>query len=356
MTSPESENTSTSYDTSVEFASNLEPRLRNNPVFLKAQEVQYTFAAMEPLDASTSDGPSELDRFWRGNQKIAELNAEQKAEGLDKHDMVLDGKGIHIPLVTTDLARFSTSVRNGDDEYREKKSFETTMSPYAVKGKFKGFTVRFEPTNEADKYMPILCYRVSMGIANTPQASIEYFATGDVGTTSIDFENDLELDRVEDLIESLQLYAPDTVEEVKSLVASLSREKIDVENISYAAWKAKEILTFVENDKKPIAENALSDLIQHYLNKSPKYKLRTRDYLKSQDENDEETKVYISQKGSGRAFLEPVLDVTFMDEYEKTEKGARSIGQRALYLIISEPDSDEYTYVPIHRLIEFSKK
>lgn len=325
-----------------------EPQLRWNPLFLEVLSLQFEYSGRAIPKA-------EAHAFWRDNEDIARLNTLARQEKLVGEKVSLSGEGVIEPKVTMNVINDTAHIAAKEAFDAPEDSFEASINPPRIKGSFKGFDLRFKTNYEADMFIPVITYKVSTGTSRTPYASIESFASGDVGVSILEFDKDTFNETARRLLDAIKALAPEYGEELDNLAIVLAEDPLKVEHVSYAAYKSKEILEDAEQDDKQKLEDALSDLVLHYLKRTPAFKIKTPSYLVSDNERSVDSKRFISTPSSPRVFNQPVRTVTFMDQYALTERGPRRIGQRALHIVLSDDDDDALTYVPVHEMTEFSK-
>lgn len=325
-----------------------EPQLRWSPLFLEVLSLQFEYSGRAIPKA-------EAHAFWRDNEDIARLNALAKQEKLVGEKASLSGEGVIEPRVTMNVINDTAHITASGAFETKGDTLEASISPPRIKGRFKGFDLRFKTNYEADMFIPVITYKVSTGTSRTQYASIESFASGDVGVSTLEFDKDTFNETARYLLDTVKGLAPEYGQELDNLAVVLAEDPLKVEHVSYAAYKSKEILEDAEQEDKQRLEDALSDLIFHYLQRTPSFKIKTPSYLVADNERNVDSKRYISTPSSPQVFNQPVRTVTFMDQYALTERGPRRIGQRALHIVLSDDDDDTLTYVPVHEMTDFSK-
>lgn len=326
---------------------NIEVKLGFNPLFFEAMRVQEKYA-------HTKVTAEEAALFWNDNQDIKLLNHSASSEALTTEQVALTGNGILIPEVTHSIPSNTTTIRMVEPSTLDDGSLEHSLEEQLTRGRFKGFGVRFESTLEADVYTPVLTYKVDVGKKVSPQATVEGFASGDVGITSLQFDKDTFMDARDEIVKDLAMTAPFLREKIYHLASSLEHTPMDAKVLSYAAWKSNEIANEVDDDIRKSVEDMLADIVALYVKKNQTSTLKTAVYVVPEKMSDSGVRNYRLVHSVPKIFKHRVDSVMFLEKYELTERGTRSFGERTMYLVFIQEEDDFIAYVPIHELQEYS--
>lgn len=338
-------------DSEQEFSADLRPRLRQHVVFDNALDVMQNLAA-ETVERE------HLHEYWSDTSSIIrDLNKEVEQGGLVGEVVIIEGKNIEIPEVSIDLAGDVTKVTMLDDEDRAEKALQTTLNPSAIKGNFRGFCLKFKETSESNVYTPTLSYKVETGRFHTPNTEVTVYATGSVGTTNLEFESDVKLDELQGILETLYWLAPESAKTINTINVSLSGMQLDASCMRHVSYHADKITDSVRDESKKVAvEDAISDLVRHYIDMSSTYVLQSPVYVKSQSAVKQNEKALITSNANHAVFHKKIKDIVFMNFLDYTRNGIKVQEERSLHFVVGDVNGTDYLYVPLQNLSDFRQK
>ncbi len=325
-------------------------RVTDHEIFSDARIFYESFSD----DRLTGD---ELATYWKAKlDQLDTLNEGLKRSNLINRTVTIEGHEVTIPEAYMTMSANITTVADANKDAQTKISLESNFNPVAYKNKFKGFgIVPRKIPEEDDLYALSLAYMVDAGEFRSPNASFSLFASGDIETTTINFEEDVKLDEIDRLSDSILLLRPAAAETLNRIrgALSLSPTRLNSDVIRSVAENSKEIAEMVEDESFRIVwEDLIADLVHQYLDNE--YDMSSHVYLKTK--NGENAKTTFIDVESPYKFVSAIKDVAFMDQIDFPGEPKESQGKRALHFVFTREDTEESLYVPVHTVTAFKKK
>ncbi|HEY8886311.1 MAG TPA: hypothetical protein VIM31_02290 [Candidatus Microsaccharimonas sp.] len=335
-------------DGSDEYNEDLRQRLISSPVFEHAQTLQREF-----LDTRLKK--EHFISAWNAAlDSIVQLEEEAEAQGVLYENVSLKGEGILVPKFEIDFAAGIAMTSLLDKDIQQARSFEAYLQPDEHHGKFAGFTLRFVEADEEGVYIPLLAYRVAMNKGHSSHAEITLFATGDLGTTSLHFDNDEQFEGALAPLDELFRICGEKAASINRINMTLASVKqYDASSMRHVAYHAEKIVNSVDEQKQSAVEYALADLITHYIGRSSSYLMRTKKFALSPIDVDTTTTYYESENNT-HPFHDVCLDVVFFDQVIIKDGQVHTRDRRSIHIAL--PVGDRIGYVPIVELEQFEKQ
>jgi len=335
-------------ESSDEYSEDLRQRHISSPVFDHARIVQREFL-------NTRLTSKDFIPAWNAaHETIAQLDDEAEAQGVLFENVILRGEGILVPKFEVDFAASIAMVSLLGKEVQEARSFEAFLRLDEYRGKFAGFTLRFAETEDVGVFVPILAYRVSVNRGHSAHLEATLFATGDLGSTALNFEDD---DKFEDALvplEELFELCPEhgaTINRINMTLAGTNT--YDASIMDHVAVHSEKIVSAVDEAKRIAVEDALANLIIHYVGRSSSYLAQAKKFSRSPKVGttdmlyyDNEEEVYLLHN--------VCLDFVFFNEAIVKDKQVTHSDHRALH--VAMPYGDGIAYVPLVKIELFEKQ
>lgn len=331
-----------------EYDEDLRDRLSLAPVFERATLFQMEFV-------QTRLHKEDFIAAWNAAQDtINSLDADATAQGVMGKHATLQGEGILVPKFEIDFATSVSLVSLMNEEDRHEFLFKNYLSSDMHKGKFQGFSLRFKKANdEPESYIPVLSYQVSAGSTYGPHLHINLFATGDVGTTQLNFEQDDRRDGIHDTLKELLEVCDAQAEAVNRINVSLaSSENIDASCLRHVGYHAEKLISSLPDKKRKRAEDLLSDLLMLYIGRTDTQIVATKKYSLSNSTKDI-TRAFYDQENP-TILTQKCHDVVFLNRHVIKDNAVNYLDRRVPHLAMLYDDNT--IYVPLAEIEEYSKQ
>lgn len=299
--------------------------------------------------------PADVDEAWRHIQpKLQEHEDDMSRHGLLGQTVIISGSGIEIPSYTTSFADAKTFIGTVDADSFDENTLEKYYKVDDAQGLLSGVTLRFEEL-EGEYYVPRLAYQVEVGKIATPRMQGTLYATGIVGESTIEFEEDKKEDDLIAILEKLYKACPDNFAAITNINTALAEaEVMDAIRFRHIAYHAEKLI-----DTQPGSEleDMLLELIKHYNKPNRRVHIRTgstKENPSSDDENTEQCEKDIS-------IQEQIVDYVFLDAvYAEDNEPSKEVTpnltenqtQRKLYIILKNQKKD--LGIPVTGIEEYS--
>lgn len=183
-------------------------------------------------------------------------------------------------------------------------------------------------------------------------------ATGNVGRTELSFEEDERLDERRDLLSKLFKLAPKSGERINRINLSLlDTASHNAESLRLVAFDVEKILILTPIELQPLVEDALANLIKHYVKARSSHKFSAKTFQRSDSDVPSGSHVRVATKANPFEFTEIIDDVVFMDRPRDTQKqNPDQKKRRGAYLVAKDDSSETHIFVPMIELVEFSRQ
>jgi|GEM_PF-5977406 len=336
-------------DENAIYNEDLRGRLASSPVFEEAQTYEREFQ-------TTRLKKEDFFAAWNGIQRetILTLDEASEEQGLIGENVTLRGEGIRVPTLDVDFSANIAMLSLLDKEKQRDLSFSHFLEKDEYRGKFAGFTVHFVEAEEEDVYIPTLAYRVSMNVSHSPFMQISLFATGDVAKTLVNFSKDA---RIEGSIHHLNLLfelCPDKAEIINRINMTLAESDMpDASAMRHVGLHAEKLINGISKERRPSAEDALVDLVAHYVDKESSYQVRTRKVALSENDTLLGTE-YLESEDAPYALHNQYLDIVFRNQAIKQDNKITYRDRRTIQMAF--PFSNKVAYVLFVDLDHFEKQ
>jgi hypothetical protein len=330
------------------FTEDFRERLITKPVFEKAMDLQRVMG-------NTRIKKDQIETAWSSaHRNLLELNAHVKEQGALLAPVTLKGEGILVPMLGADLARDIATMSLLSDEDRRDKLFKRYLVPDETKGLFNGFTVHFVETDGWEVYKPVLAYQVTLKEVSTPYSQTQLYATGDVGQTQIEFDQDDRLDEASDCIGLLYQLCPKQGATINRIVSTLSStENYDASMMRHVGFHADKLIDTVKKGKQQFLQDALADLLRHYVDKHSVYLVKALSMNISDPAGSGEL-YYNKATKKLYSLMEKYIDFVFMPRTEVTDKSNEYDERMKLHIVMEF--SSASAYVPLTDIDVFEKQ
>jgi len=335
------------FDEGAEYNEDLRGRLASAPVFEAATNYQREFQDMH----ITKD---EFVSTWNTihRQAIEPLDAAAIKQGIMYENVTLRGEGIRVPKFDIDFAANVAMMSLIDKEKQQEISFQSYFEEDIFKGKFSGFTVRFNEAEENGTFAPVIAYRASIQYAHTPYAQIAMFATGDVGMTQLHFTKDEQLEGATAPLSTLFELCDERADSINLInIALAGVKKHDASVMRHVGYHAEKIIKGIDDSKGLVVETALIDLITNYLDKESSYELRSKKF--SVLDSDDLTVTHYESEEDGLSIKNKYMDVVFRDQPIFANGQESSRKRRMLQLAFKA--NENIAFIPLTELDLFEK-
>lgn len=275
--------------------------------------------------------------------------------------VVLSGTSIEVPHATYNevTGRFIMEP-TGVDQLPSGVSMGIAV--YGLKGEFAGFGYRLNPagksmgsdtqTDADDAFTGSLLYQVATGYVSHAHGYTQFFATGNVLDTHVEFDDDVQKQKIDSILErllSVESFA--TAEMINDLNIMLSERDKLAEHLPQIAGVVKSLTESVDFKKDIIKRDILLDLVTHYINPQGIYTFAATDVL-------------VAAKGRRRCKIRPVDDPMIFNEqkvngiilgsaYRRDEdKIIMSRKQYVPYFVLQK--ANQIVHVPMDRISKFA--
>lgn len=274
----------------TEYSEDFRERSGSSAVFDHALKLQMDF-----FDTTLKE--SELVDAWNGAQdKLGQLESEASEQGVLGLPVRLVGSGIAIPKFETDLVHGVSMTTLQDVTSIDEQSVEKYYNADDVKGVFSGFTLLFDKAEE-ETYIPRIAYQVAVKVVDVPHMHVNLYATGKVGQTLMRFESDEQLDALAPILEKLYGLTGDAFEKVNLINMTLAKfEKYDASHLRHIAYHAEMLINGVDETDASSVEDALIELITHYIGSGENIHLKTPFFALSPIERGGDTQYYENEE------------------------------------------------------------
>lgn len=332
-------------DDSAEYSEDFRERYGTAAVFDRAQLFQTEFLRTR-LDVS------QVDESWNSAQEYLQmLDAQANEEGLLGRVATLRGPGIELPKFESDL---TTNV--GMISVPEVADItDTTLERYyiadEVYGRFAGFTLLFEKIDE-EVYRPTLAYQVATAIADTAHAHINLYTTGVFGRSQLVFKDDEKKDTIAPLLETLYTLGPERADSVSAISSALlSLEQYEGSTFRRIGFHSEKLINAVDSNTQTQAEDAGIDLFEMHVETGSDMTIRTSEYLLSPEDTGGEVALY--QDDDLFIITGRIARFVFLQHMSEQNGKVTYRDRRRLYAVM--PHGDQYIYIPLTRIEEFSR-
>lgn len=347
------------YDAPAEHHVEDSSRFGEHPVFERAFEAQFGFLGTL-IDENKSGPDGALDTYWKEHRAIAKDLSNESAEArlIDK-PVKMSGDDMIIPKVMMDHATGITKTAPMSEQERVEIMLKRTLTQTHMSGKFSGFALMFKKTSDLtqDIFEPYIAYKVEVGRYISVDAETVVYATGDIRTTSLDFDADSEKDEKLLLINHLYTFRPQIHKEVAILKRCLEEPQYTHSVMHDIATIAHEIVETIDDKQlRQVIEDVIADLIKRYIGQHERYLAKAHVFTRSKglvEGGGVELIVGVSQPYT---FNKKVTDVVYMDEHPRMpEQATVKTNGRSLHVVYSDEQTGKHAFVPFSCLHEFTK-
>lgn len=333
-------------ESSDEYSEDLRNRFASSPVFDRANAIQREFI-------ETRLTREHFITAWNAAHEVINiLDSEAAQQGVMYESVSMKGEGILVPKFELDFAANVAMMSLLDKETQQSRSFASYLHPDEYRGKFAGFTVRFAETSEVGVYIPLLAYQVSMSVSYTPNAHVALFATGDVGTTTLQFDKDEQFEGALVPLRTLFELCSDKADSINRINMTLaSTDEYDASSMRRIAYHAEKLINSIDTQRQPAIEDALGDLISHYIGRSSSYLLETNKLSLSALTAESGIEYFESEV---YPLHNVCLDVVFLNQHVLKDGEITYRDRRTIHLVL--PSGARTTFVPIVELQQFTKQ
>jgi hypothetical protein len=334
-----------------EYSEDLRGRLASSPVFEQANQLQSDLLTTRLTEESF------ISAWNASHEFIGSLETNATQQGVMYENVAVRGEGIRVPKFEIDFAANVAMVSLVDREKREESSFDNYFRPDEYRGKFAGFTVHFvEDKENSGVYVPVLAYQISMQAAYGPHAHISLFATADVGTTQLYFDKDNRFEGSLEPLDTLFRLCSDKADMIDLINMPLARtETYNAAIMRRVGYRAEKLINSLDEETKFQAEDAVADLISHYIGRSSSYLLQTDKFCLSASSLDEMKEYYEAEtEGALYTVHNTCLDVVFLNRAIIKEGEVEYLNNRTAHLVM--PNGNRNIFVPLTSLQQFTKQ
>lgn len=331
----------------TEYNVDFRERLGSAPVFEHAERLNREF-----IDTPLKE--TEVLAAWNKSQELIQrLEAEASEQGLLGRVASLSGSSIEIPKFETDLTASVSQVLIPNTTKLSVKSLERYYAADKATGMFSGFTMRFEKQAE-DVFIPRLAYQVASGSADVPNAHITLYTTGIVGQDTLSFEDDEKLDRVAPLLERLYLLCGTEFPAINTIniaLAGLDGDNDAAPRLRHVAYHIEKLLRVVDKTATTEVEDALIELIEHYVGEGQGLSIKSPAFVLSGDGDKHPAEYYDGE--DDYKIQGTCMGLAFFDRFLIKDGTVQARQGRMLHIVLKHDRRN--ACIPMLRMSEYTR-
>jgi|GEM_PF-6213841 len=338
------------------YVEDLRPRLNMQPVFEKARLLQIDLAQKHfSLDQITT-------AYHDLSSLTSELESDAGEQGLISQIVEMSGEGIVVPKVDISLADDSLLLTPLSSEDQQIKLYVEYLNPQVVDGLFCGFSIRFnklcDDAGNVITVSPRLVYQVQRNYIETPFIQGPVFATGEVGLTQLEFEEDRKADKIlENLTYLYQIDDSAVRESVNLLNLTLhSQRKNDAELIRHIALHAEMIINNPKVRAIPAVQDNIIALVKQRIDEDTRYTIAVNGYygyVEAEDVDGVSVIAYHEDPSLPLTLQRPLEHIVFMPKHKQIANRLRPTGKESLCFAVVSKES--VIFLPFAEVMEFSE-